>query len=246
MRIAVISDIHGNLVAFEAVLDRFASEGVDGTICLGDVAAGAPQPAGTVARLREIGGPVVMGNADAEVLDPATTPATDETTHRVNEITAWAASQLADDDLAYLRTFQPTAEIPLGDAGLLVGCHGSPRSFDDQMLPATPTDDLDAMLAGIPAETTIVASGHTHQQGLRRYRGLLLLNPGSVGLPFHPVPPSEPVFNPAWAEYAIVTADHGALSIDLRRVPIDLDTLIRVARGSDMPHTGWWIGDWRL
>ncbi len=221
MRIAVISDIHGNLVAFETVLNHLASDEIDQIVCLGDVAAGAPQPAGTVARLRAIDGPVVMGNADAEVLDPASTPAIDQTTHRVKEITAWAASQLADDELAYLRAFQPTVEIPLGDAGLLVGCHGSPRSFDDQMLPTTSTGDLDAMLEGIPATTTIVASGHTHQQGLRRYRGLLLLNPGSVGLPFHPVPPSEPIVNPAWAEYAIVTAGDGALSIDLRRGAVD-------------------------
>jgi len=245
MRFAVISDIHGNLIAFETVLDSLAAEGVDQIVCLGDVAAGAAQPAETVARLRAIGGPVVMGNADAEVLDPASTPATDETTRRIKEMTAWAASQLTDDDLGDLRAFQPTVEISLGDDGLLVGCHGSPRSFNDQMLTTTPTGELDAMLATIPTATTIVASGHTHQQGLRRYRGLLLLNPGSVGLPFHPVPPSEPIFNPAWAEYAIVTTDRGALSVDLRRVPIDLDALIRVTRGSDMPHAEWWIGDWR-
>jgi len=245
MRIAVISDIHGNLVAFETVLDRFASEGIDQIVCLGDVAAGAAQPAGTVARLRAIGGPVVMGNADAETLDPASIPAIDETTRQIKEITAWAASQLAADDLAYLRSFQPTVEVPLGDAGLLLGCHGSPRSFDDQIVAAMSPADVDAMLAEIPPQTTIVASGHTHLQGLRRYRHLLLLNPGSVGLPFHPAPPSEPVCHPAWAEYAIVTTDRGAMSVELCRVPIDLDDLSQITLGSNMPDAGSWIASWR-
>lgn len=71
MRIAVIADLHGNLVALEAVLAALADERTDGIVCLGDVAATGPQPRETVERLRAVGCPVVMGNADAWLLDPS-------------------------------------------------------------------------------------------------------------------------------------------------------------------------------
>ncbi|HEX5439838.1 MAG TPA: metallophosphoesterase [Ktedonobacterales bacterium] len=70
MRIALIADIHGNLVAFNTILDDIAREGVDQMVCLGDVAAFGPQPEEVVARLREVGCPVVMGDADMTLLTP--------------------------------------------------------------------------------------------------------------------------------------------------------------------------------
>ncbi len=63
-RIAIFSDIHGDCVALDAVLADIASAGVNQTVCLGDAIQGGPQPAETVERLRALGCPVVMGNAD--------------------------------------------------------------------------------------------------------------------------------------------------------------------------------------
>src|SRR5919199_6571799 len=68
MRLAVMSDIHGNCVALDAVLKDLKSEGIDQVVCLGDAIQGGPQPAETVQRLRELGCPVVLGNADAFLL----------------------------------------------------------------------------------------------------------------------------------------------------------------------------------
>ncbi|MDQ3779247.1 MAG: metallophosphoesterase family protein [Chloroflexota bacterium] len=74
-RIGIIADIHGNLPAFEAVIAVLTAERVGTVVCLGDVAATGPQPHEVLARLRELNGPVVMGNADAALLDTDLPPA---------------------------------------------------------------------------------------------------------------------------------------------------------------------------
>ncbi|HMQ32568.1 MAG TPA: metallophosphoesterase family protein [Chloroflexaceae bacterium] len=68
MRVAVFSDIHGNAVALEAVLADCEARGAERLLCLGDAVQGGPQPAEMVARLRALGCPVVMGNADVWLL----------------------------------------------------------------------------------------------------------------------------------------------------------------------------------
>ena len=224
MRIGLIADIQANQVALEAVLAALAAEAIDRIVCLGDVAATGPQPREVVARLRDLGCPVVMGNADAWVLDPPPGGAAEETeAGRIEAIDRWCAAQLSADDLAYLRAFPPTLALPLGDgAGELHCCHGSPRSFDDVIAATTPDEDLDRMLAGTRA--AIVAGGHSHVQLVRRHRDRFVLNPGSVGLPVNRLPPAAPVRNAPWAEYAIVTADGGRLGLELRRVPVDVSS----------------------
>ena len=70
MRIAIISDIHGNLVALEAALNDLKTEHMDRIVCLGDVVSGGPQPGEVVAHLKTLNGPVVMGNMDTWCLNP--------------------------------------------------------------------------------------------------------------------------------------------------------------------------------
>ena len=138
MTIALMADIHGNLAAFDAVLDALKTESPDQIICLGDVAATGPQPSEVLRRLRELRCPVVMGNADAELLDVAPPgPETDEESRRIADISRWCAAQLDDADRAFLASFQPTVEIPLGEERSLLCCHGSPRSYDDVIVAAT-------------------------------------------------------------------------------------------------------------
>jgi hypothetical protein len=78
---------------------------------------------------------------------------------------------------------------------------------------------------------------------LRRHRGRVVLNPGSVSLPVHhlPVPPGG---RSRWAEYAVVDWDDGRLGIAQRAVPLDLDAIAGAARGSGMPHLAWWLDGW--
>jgi predicted phosphodiesterase len=242
MRIAIISDIHGNLVAFEAMLDDIARQRVDRIVCLGDVAAFGPQPEEVVARLREIGCPVVMGDADATLLTPEA-PATDELFRRLQEIDAWAVARLSPSDREYIAAFQPTISIALdGDATLLC-YHGSPQSFKDPIRATTSDDDLTRLFAGFDAR--FYAGGHTHIQMLRRFGASLVLNPGSVGLAYDRVPaPGATVRNPPWGEYAILTVAGSSFGVALRRVPFDVAALLRAARENGMPHADWWCAEW--
>lgn len=90
-----------------------------------------------------------------------------------------------------------------------------------------------------------MAGGHTHEQMLRRYKGTIVLNPGSVGLPFERGPGADEARNPPWAEYAVVSHEHGALRVELRRVPIDIGAVVCAIRESGMPHAELLAQDWR-
>jgi predicted phosphodiesterase len=243
MRIAIIADIHANLTALDAALADIEALRPDQVVCLGDVAALGPQPRQVVERLRALGCPVVMGNADAWLLDPPVEASADENTRRFEDIDRWCAAQLAPTDLAFLRAFAPTVELPLGDRATLLCFHGSPQSYDDIIVATTPDDELARMLGGCRA--TVLAGGHTHAQMLRRYQEMTVLNPGSVGLSFE-YNSAGSARNPPWAEYAVVDWARGRLSVELRRVPFDAGALAQAAFDSGMPHAEWWARDWRI
>ena len=243
MRIALIADIHGNAVALDRVLSDIDNQKPDQVICLGDVAATGPQPRQVIARLRAAGIPVVMGNADEWLLTPQFSPNPGESTARIEKIDAWCREQLSSDDLAYLREFHPTIDIPLDERTTLLCCHGSPRSNTEAIRPTAPDAELEPMLDGVQA--TILAFGHTHEPMLRRYGQMILLNPGSVGMPFERDCRSGEIRNPPWVEYALLAWRDGALSIELRRVPLDPAAVIEAAVTSGMPHADWWAAGWR-
>ncbi len=117
MKIVVISDIHGNAYALAALLPELRAEAADQVVCLGDAIQGGAQPAETVALLHELGCPVVMGNADAWLLTGVETDGgviPESRKRRLNDVRDWSLSQLSHADRAFIATFQPTVEIPLG------------------------------------------------------------------------------------------------------------------------------------
>lgn len=242
MRLALISDIHGNYVALEAVLTAISTQHITQVLCLGDVASTGPQPCEVVKRLREIGCPVVMGNMDAWLLQPEPKEQPDLRRQRWQEMDLWCASQLSSADRAYLHSFQPGIEYPLGEK-TLVCYHGSPRSYSERILPTTPEEELEQALAGIRGD--LLAGGHTHVQMFRRFKDLLLFNPGSVGLAMDRVSPACDIRQPTFAEYAIVEYDKTSLQVGLHRISFDLQTFIRAMNASGMPHAAWWTSHWR-
>ncbi len=242
MRIALLSDIHGNLIALETVLQEIAQEPIDQIICLGDVAALGPQPHAVIERLRLLHCPVVLGNTDAWLLLPPGAQTSDAEILRT--ITSWCAEQLTPADRSYLQTFPPLLELPLVEEKTLLCYHGSPRSFDDVIAATTPDVDVEAMLAGYSA--TVHVGGHTHIQMMRRYKDAHLINVGSIGLPgVNAGSPELPMNRHVhWAEYGILSVEQGRLSIDLRRTPLNMATLLEAARHSGMPHIEWWMQKW--
>ncbi|HEU4784953.1 MAG TPA: metallophosphoesterase family protein [Ktedonobacterales bacterium] len=242
-KIAVLADIHGNLPALEAVLAKINAEGIDRIVCLGDVATLGPQPREVIARVRALGCPVVMGNTDAILLALQRDESMIDADWSNEAFDQWCANQLMDDDLAYLRGFQPTISLSLGDDVTLLCYHGSPRSYDDRITAEMPDAALHEMLGAFPAQ--IYIGGHTHQQMLRRHRDALVLNPGTVGFVKDAIAPATPMRNPSWAEYAVIVCDGGQLDVSLRRVPFDLDALFAAFDASGIPRAQWRKGDWR-
>src|SRR4051812_42127029 len=126
MRIAVLSDVHGNRVGLDATLEDLQRRPADQVVCLGDMIQGGPQPTEVLARLRELACPVVMGNADAWLLSGQATDA-EPTTEQQRAVREWQLTRLAPEDRAYIELFQPTVEIALGDGRTLLCFHGTPR-----------------------------------------------------------------------------------------------------------------------
>jgi predicted phosphodiesterase len=241
VRIGLIADIHGNLLALETVLAELRYEHVDRVICLGDIAALGPQPGKCLARVRNLGGVTVLGNTDEWLLRGV--PA--DTSQPVAELTAWAAERLSAADRAFLSDLPLSGDAPLRDGGTLLAYHGSPRSNEDVIAATTSDAALGAMFGGRSAD--IMAGGHTHVQLMRAYRGGRIVNPGSVGLPG--VGPGGPRLETnedvSWAEYAVLTAAEGGISIDLRRTALNLPKMLRAAKASKMPQLDWWAAHWR-
>jgi predicted phosphodiesterase len=242
MQLALISDIHGNLIALDAVLADLAARNIEHVLCLGDVAAGGPQSRGVIARLQEIACPIVVGNTDAWLLHPQLIERRNLFAQNIQDIELWDSQQLTEDDKAFLRTFNPTIEWPLENGQDLLAYHGSPRSFNEGILPTTPDEVLEQAFANTDA--TIYAGGHTHAQMFRRYKDKLVLNAGSVGLAWESASPSGDSLKAPWAEYAIVNIEGYALNVELRRVPFNVEEVIEATLASGMPHAEWSANRW--
>ena len=112
-----------------AHLNRYAKEAVP--------PKGGPQPAETVARLRELGCPVVMGNADAWLLSGRVQNPAEAVTEQLLAVREWSLARLSEPDRRFIDGFQPAIDVPLDDRRRLLCFHGSPQSFDDLIWPET-------------------------------------------------------------------------------------------------------------
>jgi predicted phosphodiesterase len=241
VRLALIADLHGNLPALEAVLAELEQETVEGIVCLGDVAVG-PQPLETLDRVEALGGPVVMGNWDEYLLD-GTPPARGELADVLAEMCTWTAEQLSAGNRRYIGGFRKVVDIQLGDGKTLLAFHGSPRSTEDEIVATTSDERLEEMLEG--RQASVFAGGHTHFQLLRRHGESVLVNAGSVGLPFLRRRVGVMQISP-WAEYCVISAEPGHLDIDFRRTAFDVDGFKRTMLRSEMPHAERWAALWAL
>jgi putative phosphoesterase len=230
VKTALISDIHGNAVALEAVL---ADLDADQAVCLGDAVQGGPQPTEVLDRLAELGWPVILGNADAFVLDPEAGP------EPFREVRDWTASQLSPGHLDQIRSFEPRLSLEIADQTLLA-FHGSPDDYDQILLPWTPIEELRA--AFYPYAADIYAGGHTHQQFVRRIGDDQFVNPGSVGLSWDwDLRSNDELGIDRYACYAVL----GERSIEFRRVPFDVEPLLELYRERGVPGAEATIAEWR-
>jgi putative phosphoesterase len=233
LRLAVFGDIHGNLPAFEAILADLKRQSPDALLCLGDVAAMGAWPRECVQLLASLDCPVVLGNADEDMLTPRPFEARGFPDEReLYDFDDWGRRQLTAAELVHLRGYRNTVELP----GLLA-FHGSPESCRESVGAATPEARLEELRAGFGRQAVWV-SGHTHAPLLRTLDGWRLLNPGSVGLAYEKR--GDRYVNVSRAEYLILDRE----GVQVRRVKYDVMAVQAGIRERKMPHAEWWAGEW--
>jgi putative phosphoesterase len=242
MRIAFISDIHGNFTALEAVLADINSQSIDQVICLGDVITLGPQPIEVLNTLRKLRCVYIKGNHDAAVLNPERAAQYQITSHLIPDL-HWCKGQLSANELKFIDSFKSTHKINLPNGNSILAFHGSPLSFTDIIQATTPPEILDLYFDGLKAD--IFIGGHSHIQMVRRYDDKLILNSGSIGNAFRfPYSPGNPVDLLPWAEYMIINQSGSSLNIDSRRVYFDTDELLKKVKERQMPSADWWLNQY--
>lgn len=227
MRIAVISDIHGNLTALEAVLADLRSAAPDAVFLGGDLADGGARPVEVLDRVRGLGWRGVVGNVDEMLFRP-------------ESLEAFAAGSKAPAALwEAVRQNAVATQAALGEERLawLAGLPGEVRERGLAVVHARPGDcwrapGIDASEAELaetyrPLGAAVAVYGHTHGPGVRRLAdGLTVVNAGSAGLPFD---------GDARASYAVV--DDGVATI--RRVEYDVERELRELARCGLPCAAW-------
>lgn len=224
MSTVVLSDIHGVLPALEAALAEPDVRDAERIVLTGDIAAG-PLPVQTLDRLVGLGERVVWvrGNADRELVSaarggPIAIP---------DAIGAWAAAQLRPDQVELLAGLPYPVTRELRGFGPVLFCHGTPRDDDEVVLVDTRMDRWKEALSTVDEAVTTVVCGHTHMPFVRLVFGRLVVNPGSVGMPY-----GRP-----GAHWALL--DRG--SAQLRRTTFDYDAACAaIAATSTYPKAGEW------
>lgn len=243
MRLAVVSDIHGNLPALEAVLADVAASGADATVNLGDIVSGPLWPAQTAERLMALALPTIRGNHERQLL---TLPR-----ERMGASDAFAEAALAPAQRDWLAALPATRVL----SPEVFCCHGTPASDLAYFLetvtpegwrgPAEP--GLRAATAAEAAERAgavrhgLILCGHTHvPRALRLDDGRLIVNPGSVGLQAYDDdhPRAHVIENGTpHTRYALLTRRAAGWQVELRALPYDHEAAARRAEANGR-------GDW--
>ncbi|MEO8612250.1 MAG: metallophosphoesterase family protein [Chloroflexota bacterium] len=248
MRLAVLSDIHGNLIALDAVLaDIQASGEVDVTWCLGDIAAFGPRPAECIRRLKALAEAdegkkfkVIGGNTDRYFVTgerPRQEPAKDAESFKkmVAEWETfdagihWGLEHLSFEDYEYLsKILGHELSKEVKDYGAVIGYHAIPGDDEARLTPETPAEEANDAL--LDREGRLGIGGHIHRQFDRDLGAWRIINVGSVGMSAN---------NPGFAEWGLFTFDNDVLTVDFRRVPYDVDALVADFYAVGYPGTGW-------
>lgn len=260
MRLAVLSDIHGNLLALEAVLaDLTALGGADLTWCLGDLAALGPRPVECVRRIRALATTetiegdarkvkdnetfkVIGGNTERYLVngerlkspsakDEAAFKALAEGWATRDTILNWNVAQLTWDDYNYLKKLRGRELAhEVAGYGWVIGVHAVPGNDEAFLNPDTP--DEEAADYFLDREGRLAILGHTHRQMNRQIDGWQVVNVGSVGMS---------LAGDGYAEYGLFAFEGDSVTVDLRRVPVDLDALRADCAAAGHPATDWFL-----
>lgn len=227
--VAVLADIHGVLPVLEAVLRQPEVRSADRIVVCGDLAAG-PQPVQVLDRLMELDNVVlVRGNADRDLVALARGefPEGEE----AYPVDAWAAGQLETRHVEMLAALPHPVFLHVKGFGPVAFCHGTPRDDNEVVLVDTRLERWAEAFGSLPADVQTVVCGHTHMPFTRLVDRRLVINPGSVGMPY-----GRP-----GGHWALLSGG----DVSLRRVEIDVEEAIAaVVRGSAYPDRAAWADDY--
>lgn len=224
--IAVLADVHGNLPALEAVLADIAARRPDEVLVGGDLVGRGPQGRAIVEHVRALGWRSVRGNHEDYLLAfrrgevPAEWWATQEWS-----AARWMAGELGNEAAAWAAALPFSLRSSLEPDLVLV--HGTPRSNNAGLGPWTSARLLAAHLAEVPG--SLLVCGHTHRPMARPVAGGLVVNVGSVGLPFN---------RDHRAQYALLRRHAGGWHAELRQVAYDLQRILAIYEESGFLEAG--------
>lgn len=217
MIIAVISDIHGNLPAIEAVLADAQSAGAKKIWCLGDFVGYVPFPNEAIKLIRKEKVVSVIGNYDKKVLDFRKKKGKWRKTkkHAKYSVFEWNSRRLTKKSRKFLKDLPREVRLDLAGFKFLL-THGSPRSIEEPIYHDTP----DEVLAELKrkAKADIVVTGHSHNYFNKKSKGCWFINPGSVGMP-----PNTDLR----ASYILLKAANGKITLRRRKVKFDVERVGR-------------------
>jgi putative phosphoesterase len=216
VRIAALSDVHGNLPALEAVHKAVNAARPDYVAICGDLVFNGPDPAGTLALIQELqraGAFVTLGNTDVAVADGDFTAAfpwhTEGAPDSVKVAAEWARDEIGDGGVDFLRRLASERRLRVGD-DLVLFCHASPGSLTDGL-----SADLDPVVtidrvSGTDAK--IIVCGHTHLPEVREFGWRTIVNAGSAGYVFD----GDPT-----ASWALIEIDDDGVRAEIHRTNYD-------------------------
>ncbi|MDP1730072.1 MAG: metallophosphoesterase family protein [Devosia sp.] len=233
MRLAVISDVHGNRFALEAVLDDIAARSVDSTVNLGDLVSGPMEPNWTADILMDAGLPTIRGNHERWLVE--------RSPFGLDPVDRFTMTQLEQRHLDWFAALPATLAI----LGEIYMCHGTPANDSEPWLDnwwqgrsTKLPDEAEVSAKANGLDFPVLLCGHTHLARAVRLRdGRLIVNPGSVGLQINHGSPD--------ARYAIIERKDGRWAVSLRAVPYDHTAAARQATANGFPRwtealtTGW-------
>jgi putative phosphoesterase len=231
MKIAFISDIHGNAVALEAVIENIKKKQIDKVYVLGDICYRGPNPKRSLDLVRSLHTEVIKGNADEWVIRGVRHgEVPDKVLELMNMERDWTVSQLDQSDIEYLDSL-PT-EINFSAHGVSFSLfHATPDSLFDVILPNTDDETLQTKMMSA-AEADLYVYAHIHKPYIRYLKGKAIMNIGSVGLPFDGL---------AKASYGIVEITEDGIRTSIERVSFDLEQVILQYKELDYPNADMMI-----
>ena len=190
MRVAVISDIHANLIALEEVLKDIEKENCEHIVCLGDIVLAGPQPISILEFVKQQNWTMIQGNTDKliaeygqDVLDMMKEKYPVMANAIVDDM-----NYITDEDQKFLSELPPQTEMEIEGVKVLF-VHGSPRANNEDILPNRELTEIEEIISGVDAD--LILCGHTHIPcGYQTNNKQTVVNVGSVGRPFSEEPKS--------------------------------------------------------